>query len=98
MKPPDDRVLLLDMVDYAPKAIAASSGCTRADLDRDEVLAAALERFVEVVGEAVSKVSETTRASIPAVPWRIEARPACREPVSASDHAQRSPAHARPGA
>ena len=70
MRPPEDDVLLRDMVDHARKAVAASRGRTRADLDRDEVLAAALERFIEVVGEAASKVSDPTHHEIASVPWR----------------------------
>jgi uncharacterized protein with HEPN domain len=69
MKRPDDDVLLKDMADHARKAVTAASGRTRRDLDTDPVLAAALERFIEVVGEAASKVSDETRARIPDVPW-----------------------------
>lgn len=39
-------------------------------LDSDQLLAAALERFIEVVGEAANKVSEPTRRSAPQIPWR----------------------------
>ncbi len=70
MRPPEDDVLLRDMLDHARKAVAAPKGRTRADLDRDEVLAAALERFVEVVGEAASKVSDATQRELVSVPWR----------------------------
>ncbi len=70
MRPPEDEVLLRDMLDYARKAVAAAGGRGRGDLDEDDVLAAALERFVEVVGEAASKVSAGTRATCGAIPWR----------------------------
>jgi cobalamin biosynthesis protein CobD/CbiB len=50
MRPPEDDVLLRDMVDHARKAMAATAGRTRSDLDTDDVLAAALERFIEVIG------------------------------------------------
>ena len=55
MRQPDDQVLLSDMADHAQRAIAACRGRRREDLETDEVLAAALERFIEVVGEAASK-------------------------------------------
>jgi uncharacterized protein with HEPN domain len=41
----------------------------REDLDTDAVLAAALERFIEVVGEAASRVSPTTRERLSGIPW-----------------------------
>ena len=70
MGQPEDRVLLLDMLDHARRAVQAVSGRNRVDLDTDAVLAAALERFIEVLGEAASKVSEATRSEAPAIPWR----------------------------
>jgi uncharacterized protein with HEPN domain len=70
MRPPEDDVLLRDMLDHARKAVAAVAGRERGDLDGDDVLAAALERFVEVLGEAAGKVSEATRAEADTVPWR----------------------------
>jgi uncharacterized protein with HEPN domain len=70
MRPPEDHVLLLDMLDHARRAVQAVSGRSRADLDSDAVLAAALERFIEVLGEAASKVSEATRSEAPTIPWR----------------------------
>jgi uncharacterized protein with HEPN domain len=70
MRPPEDVVLLRDMPDHARKAIAAARGRSRDDLDRDDLLAAGLERFIEVVGEAASKVSDGTRRELPGIPWR----------------------------
>ncbi len=69
MKRPDDEVLLKDMADHARMAVAAVKGRSRPDLDGDPVLAAALERFIEVVGEAASRVSAETRSRLPGVPW-----------------------------
>ena len=34
------------------------------------MLAAALERFIEVIGEAASKISPETRARGPEIPWK----------------------------
>lgn len=70
MRPPEDDVLLRDMLDQAHKAVAAVAGRQRDDLDRDDVLPAALERFIEVLGEAAGKVSQATREELAAVPWR----------------------------
>ncbi len=39
-------------------------------LASDPILAAALERFIEVIREAASKISATTRTSAPQIPWQ----------------------------
>lgn len=70
MKQPEDRVLLLDMLDHARLAVAAAKGRRRMDLDLDPILAAALERFVEVIGEAAGKISQQTRDAMGEIPWR----------------------------
>ena len=70
MRPPEDDVLLRDMLDHARRAVEAVAEKHRSDLDSDLILAAALERFIEVIGEAASKVSPSTRASSPEIPWK----------------------------
>ncbi len=58
------------MLDYACRAVEAIRGRSREDLDRDVVLAAALERFVEIIGEASSQVSRECEEALPNIPWR----------------------------
>ena len=58
------------MLDCAREAVAATRGRTRQDLRHDAILAAALERFIEVIGEAAGKVSEATRDELGGLPWR----------------------------
>ncbi len=70
MRRPEDSILLRDMLDYARRTETAIEGKTRADLDKDIVLVAALERFVEVIGEAATRISVSTRNSAPEIPWR----------------------------
>lgn len=70
MRPPEDDALLRDMLDHARRAVAAVSGKERSELESDLILAAALERFIEVIGEAASKVSLTTRERAMRIPWR----------------------------
>ncbi len=70
MRPRDDSVLLGDMLDYARRAVAAVAHRTRGDLDDDAVLVGALERFVEVIGEAANRLSQETRDSSPDMSWR----------------------------
>jgi uncharacterized protein with HEPN domain len=70
MRPPEDDVLLRDMLDHGRFAVEAIADKERPDLDSDLILAAALERFIEVIGEAASKISQSTRANSPEIPWR----------------------------
>jgi uncharacterized protein with HEPN domain len=69
MRQPDDRVLLADMADHARRAIGACHGRRREDMETDPILAAALERFIEVIGEAASKVSPVAREQLAEIPW-----------------------------
>ena len=69
MKPPEDDDLLRDMLTFSRRAVNAVAEKDRSDLDSDVVLAAALERFIDVVGEAASKVSISTREGTPDIPW-----------------------------
>jgi uncharacterized protein with HEPN domain len=57
------------MLDYARRAESALENRARADLDDDAVLAGALERFLEVIGEAASRLSQPTRDAARNVPW-----------------------------
>lgn len=72
--PDDDRVRLTHLVDAAHKAIHYLDGRRRTDLDDDELLRLAVTKLVEVVGEAAKRVSPTTQAAHPAVPWSSAAR------------------------
>jgi len=65
----EDTILLNDMLDYARRAVDAVKGRSREVLDADVVLVGALERFVEVIGEAAHRLSESTRESAPEIPW-----------------------------
>jgi uncharacterized protein with HEPN domain len=58
------------MLEAAREAVSFAAGRERADLDRDRMLALALVRSVEVVGEAASQVSATCRAQYSSIPWR----------------------------
>jgi len=69
MRPREDTILLTDMLDYARRAVDALEDRSRENLGADAVLAGALERFVEVVGEAAGRLSETTRHMAPEIPW-----------------------------
>ena len=65
----DDRVRLQHMIEAGESAIDFVSGRVRADLDGDRMLLFALVRALEIVGEAAHKISDETRATLPAIPW-----------------------------
>jgi uncharacterized protein with HEPN domain len=58
------------MLAHSRLATAAIADRKRTDLDSDFVLAAALERFIEVIGEAANKVTAATQTGAPQIPWR----------------------------
>jgi uncharacterized protein with HEPN domain len=66
----DDLPYLGHMLDMARRAQRIASGMTRADLDTNYVLEMALERALELIGEAATNVSEEGRAKLDNVPWR----------------------------
>jgi len=61
---------LEDMICYALDAIEMLGSADADALAGDKMRRYALVRAVEVVGEAATRVSAETRASLPAVPWR----------------------------
>ena len=70
MSKAEDVVRLRHMLDAARKAIELTSTCERDDLDKDEKLALAVVRLLEIWGEAAKSVSEQSRQEYPAIPWR----------------------------
>ncbi|USR92697.1 DUF86 domain-containing protein [Phormidium yuhuli AB48] len=65
-----DLTRLWHIRDAAIKAIAFVNNRTRDDLDRDEMLALALIRLIEIIGEAANHVSIDCQAAYPQIPWR----------------------------
>ena len=57
------------MLDAARDARSFVEGRSRADLDSDRMLAFALVRALEIIGEAANNVSAQGRAGLPAIPW-----------------------------
>lgn len=68
--PKTDDVRLRHMLDAANQAILFTQGRSRADLDTDTMLALAVVRLIEILGEAAKNVSQSTKDSIPEIPWR----------------------------
>jgi uncharacterized protein with HEPN domain len=62
---------LVDMLTAARKAQYFAAGRSRSSLDSDELLALALTRLLEIVGEAARSISPDTRAQIPHIQWPL---------------------------
>jgi len=65
-----DPSYLWDMLDAARAVVAFVASRSFEDYSRDRMLRGAVERHVEIIGEAASKVSETFQQSHPEIPWR----------------------------
>src|SRR6266700_148323 len=66
-----DRIRLRHMLDGAREALTFVQGHTLDDLRRDRMLALALVKELEIIGEAASKVSQDLQTSTPEIPWPI---------------------------
>ncbi len=66
----DDRLPLLQMLEHAQEAVRHVTARHREDLAADRLLRLALERLVEIVGEAANRVSTAAQQQFPKVPWR----------------------------
>ena len=65
-----DASRLYDMLDATRKAHSFVEGRSRQDLDSDEMLALALVRLLEVIGEAARFVPDEVKANHPEIQWR----------------------------
>ena len=64
-----ERARLLDILDWARRAMLEAAGRNRADFDSDDNFFLAQVKRVEVAGEAASRHTPDTRRLIPEVPW-----------------------------
>lgn len=65
-----DASYLWDILDAARAAISETRGIEYAEYERSALLRAAAERWIEVIGEAASRVSPELRRAHPEVPWQ----------------------------
>jgi uncharacterized protein with HEPN domain len=70
MRNEQDIVRLRHILDAAKKIVEYTEPIERDDLDKDEKLALALVRLLEIVGEAAKAVSSDFRLNNPQIPWR----------------------------
>ncbi len=67
----DDVTRLGHMLDAAREAVSFSADRTKQDVETNRMLALALVKCLEIVGEAASQVSAEGRAAQPQLPWRL---------------------------
>mgnify|MGYP001090197422 CR=1 FL=1 len=67
----DDVVRLRHMLDAARAVQRFTADRQREDLASDDMLAFAVARGLEIIGEAANQVSEATRAACPDLPWPL---------------------------
>lgn len=65
----DDLIRLRHMLDAGLQAISFVANRSRADLENDPVLAFALMKTIEIIGEAASKVSRGSQERLKEIPW-----------------------------
>lgn len=65
-----DAAYLQDMVESASAVVRYIAGKTRADFDADPILRDAIERRVEIIGEAARGISQPFQDHHPEIPWR----------------------------
>lgn len=66
-----DAAYLWDMLEAARAVLRYTDGVTRERFDADRLLQRAVERELEIIGEAAARISETLRLAHPEVPWRL---------------------------
>ncbi|HWB53381.1 MAG TPA: HepT-like ribonuclease domain-containing protein [Tepidisphaeraceae bacterium] len=64
-----DQHLLLDMLIYARRAVKFNSTATWERFQSDEMLQAATQYALQIIGEAASKISRNYRAEHPEISW-----------------------------
>ncbi len=65
----DDLIRIRHMLDAGQKAVSFVTGKSREDLDGDPMLAFALMKAFEIIGEAASKVSRSSQERLKEIPW-----------------------------
>lgn len=66
----DDAAFLWDMLDAARSIVTMTAGMTFVQYQQDRRTRRAVEREVEIIGEAARKVSDDFQRNHPDIPWR----------------------------
>lgn len=65
-----DAAYLWDMLDAAKTVVSFTVGVKYHQYEKDRKLQLAVERAIEIIGEAAGRVSKEFQASCPNIPWR----------------------------
>lgn len=65
-----DLKYMWDMLERARTVVGFTRGVTRDEYRRNEMLCLAVERAVEIIGEAARHVSDDARSAVPSVSWK----------------------------
>lgn len=68
--PKDDRVYLWDMLTAARAVVDFTRGRTLAEYEDDLLLRSAVERQIEIIGEAARRISKELQDAHAEIPWR----------------------------
>jgi len=66
-----DAAYLWDMLDAARSVIRFTASKSMDEYQKDRVLQLAVERCVEIIGEAARQVSPSLKKAHPEIPWRL---------------------------
>lgn len=66
----EDIIRLRHMLETAKDAISITQNRTRSSLDTDKMLRLSLERSMEIIGEAASRLSKECYDELPQIPWK----------------------------
>lgn len=69
MLPERDRLILADLLGHGEEAVGFLEGVTLAGFRKDRRLQLAVERLLEIVGEAAGRVEEPLRTAVP-LDWK----------------------------
>jgi uncharacterized protein with HEPN domain len=65
-----DAAAIFDMLKAAQATLRHVAGKTRDDYEREELLRHAVERSIEIVGEAARRITPAFRLKHPEIPWQ----------------------------
>lgn len=65
------RFYLVDMIDFAGKVLAYTDGLDQAGFVASGLTYDAIQRNLELIGEAATHVPDDVRAAHPEIPWRM---------------------------
>ncbi len=65
----DDLKYLWDMLESARTIVELTQGRTLTEYEQTKWLRLAVERSIEIIGEAARRVSDETKASLPTIQW-----------------------------